>query len=74
MAIPEAFRRSLFQPSDNGNWRENRLAFYQTMNVILIHFQGLKGEVRLLGNLLYSAGICNRLSSAHTLWYWQSRS
>jgi hypothetical protein len=52
MAIPEAFRRFLFQPSDNGNWRESRLAFHQTMKVILIHFQGLKGEVRLLGNLL----------------------
>jgi hypothetical protein len=52
MAILEAFRRFLFQPSDNGNWRESWLAFHQAMNVILIHFQGLKGEVRLPGNLL----------------------
>src|SRR5947208_9614399 len=43
--FPELNRRFLFQFSYDGQWRYPRFALDQTVNMVLVHFQGLKREI-----------------------------
>src|SRR5207302_7220002 len=50
--FPELNRRFLFQFSYDGQWRYPRFALDQTVNMVLVHFQGLKREIWVCGNSL----------------------